>query len=53
MFYKLLLGYVLRELLFFFFNTVFLYAFCKVVLTVFVQEKKKHKNLLLQGSGLF
>lgn len=52
-FYKLLLGYVLRES--FFFNTVFLYAFCKVVLTVFVQEKnkKKHKNLLLQGSGLF
>lgn len=55
-FYKLLLGYVLWGVFFFFFfNTVFLYAFCKVVLTGFVQEKKKktQKNLLLQGSGLF
>lgn len=29
------------ESFFFFFYTVFLYAFCKVVLTVFVQGKKK------------
>lgn len=45
-FYKLLLGYVLWGVFFFFFfNTVFLYAFCKVVLTGFVQEKKKkHKK---------
>lgn len=42
-FYKLLLDYVLRES-FFFLNTVFLYAFCKVVLTVFVQEKTNKKK---------
>lgn len=42
-----------REQSFFFFNTVFLYAFCKVVLIVFVQEKSSGAILLLQESDLF
>lgn len=42
-----------REQSSFFFNTVFLYAFCKVVLIVFVQEKSSGAILLLQESDLF
>lgn len=45
MFYKLLLGLMLEAVFFFFFSffyTVFLYAFCKVV--VFLYKKKLSGN---------